>query len=125
MKTEANEIKINGETYVRKNSLQFMPNIEDGKTYCIVRTDSAGVFAGWVDRKSIKNKCGTVYCSRRIHHWEGAASLSQLSVSGTSSPNNCRFPCVVPETDLTEIIETIPCSNVAKISIEGVPLWES
>ena len=50
-----------------------------GMVHCIVRTYSAGVFAGMFDRKN-KGKEGTVYDAIRIHYWDGAASLSQLAM---------------------------------------------
>ena len=97
-------------------------NKPKGLKYCIVRTYSAGVFAGMYDRRN-KSKVGTIYDSRRIWYWDGAASLSQLAVDGTSDPNKCKFPCMVSETDLTEIIEVIPCTDKARKSIESVPVW--
>lgn len=89
--------------------------------YCIVRTYSAGVFAGIL--QSLDGKVGTVTTARRIWYWEGAASLSQLATEGTSKPDGCKFPCEVPEVLLTEIIEVIPCTEKAIKSIEGVPVW--
>jgi len=98
-------------------------NKPKGLTYCIVRTYSAGVFAGLYDRKT-KGKEGTVFEARRIWYWDGANSLSQLANDGTKSPNNCKFAQVLKEVDLKEIIEVIPCSDTAKRSIESVPIWE-
>jgi len=107
------EIK-NGTTHI-KNKI--------GLTYCIVRTYSAGVFAGWIDRR-LRGKERTIINSRRIWYWSGAMSLSQLANDGTNDPNNCKFSQIVPEIDLTEIIEVIPCSVKAKESIGGVIIWE-
>lgn len=94
-----------------------------GTTYCIIRTYSAGVFAGLIDR-NFKGKEKTIYDSRRIHYWDGAASLSQLANEGTKKPSNCRFAQVVEETDLKEIIEVIPCTKKAEENIKSVPVWE-
>lgn len=90
--------------------------------YCIVRTYSAGVFAGIL--KSRDGKEAVVTDARRIWYWSGAASLSQLSQSGTSRPKECKFPEAVPEVLLTEVIEIIPCSDAGRASIEGVPVWK-
>ena len=120
-----NEISIDGKLYVLKSSIKdkiVKPKKKEGMEYCIIRTYSAGVFAGWVDRK-IKGKQNTIYDARRIWFWDGANSLSQLAVDGTSKPGNCKFPVQVSELDLTEIIEIIPCTKKAKESIEGVPVW--
>jgi hypothetical protein len=90
--------------------------------YCIVRTYSAGVFAGVV--KSRDGKEAVLENARRIWYWSGAASLSQLAVDGTSNPNGCKFPAEVEEVLLTEVIEIIPCTEKAKVSIKGVKKWK-
>lgn len=97
-----------------------MTNVK-GLKYCIVRTYSAGVFAGYL--KSRKGKEGIVLNARRIWYWSGSASLSQLAVDGTSDPSNCKFPVEVAEVTLTEIIEVIPCTKKAQESIKNVPIW--
>jgi len=90
--------------------------------YCIVRTYSAGVFAGILD--SLDDKKAIVKGARRLWYWEGAASLSQLAIEGTSQPNKCKFPCEVPEVLLAEVIEVIPCTAKAIESIAVVPVWK-
>ena len=92
-------------------------------TYCIIRTYSAGVFAGLINRIN-KEKTGTIYDSRRIYYWDGAASLSQLANEGVKKPENCKFAQQVKETDLTEIIEVIPCTVEAESNIQKVKVWE-
>lgn len=89
--------------------------------YCIVRTFSAGVFAGIVE--TLDGKIGTVKNARRIWYWDGASSLSELAVRGTSKPGNCKFPCEVDIVYLTEIIEIIPCTDIAIVSIASVKEW--
>jgi len=88
----------------------------------MVRTYSAGVFAGVV--KSRNGKEAVLTDARRIWYWEGAASLSQLATSGTSKPQNCKFPSPVPEILLTEVIEIIPMTESAIISVREVPIWK-
>jgi len=90
--------------------------------YCMVRTYSAGVFAGTV--VSRKGKEVLLKNARRIWYWAGAASLSQLATMGTTSPNQCKFPCAVASVLLTEAIEIIPITIKAKQSISEVPVWE-
>ena len=90
--------------------------------YCMVRTYSAGVFAGTV--VSLKGKEATLKNARRIWYWDGAASLSQLATSGTSKPENCKFPEPVASVLLTEVIEVIQITLAAKKSIESVPVWK-
>jgi len=118
------EIKINGVEYVRKDSIKNREPAKDlkGKKYVIARTESAGVFAGYLDKRTGKET--TLLQARRLWHWSGAASLSQLAVDGVSKPNDCKFPKEVPEVTLTETIEIIQVSETARESIAGVPIWE-
>ena len=67
-------IEINGVKYVKKDSLNQTAEQFDGMEYCIVRTYSAGVFAGYI--KSRNGQECTIINSRRIWYWKGAASLS-------------------------------------------------
>jgi hypothetical protein len=91
------------------------------KQNVIVRTYSAGVFAGVL--KSRKGREVVLTNARRIYYWAGAATLSQLSVDGTSKPNECKFPCAVPEITLLEAIEILPISAKAKASLDSVKVW--
>lgn len=90
--------------------------------YCMVRTYSAGVFAGTV--KELYQAKAILSDARRIWYWSGAASLSQLATEGTKDPNNCKFPCPVAEVYLTNVIEIIPITDTAKASIDGVKIWK-
>ncbi len=89
--------------------------------YVIIRTYSAGVHAGYL--KSRKGKEVVLTNARRIWYWDGAASLSQLAMEGTSKPQNCKFPCEVSEITLTEAIEVITCTAKAQKSIRSVSEW--
>lgn len=92
-----------------------------GMKYVIARTYSAGVFAGFLFTRNGKE--AVLKNARRIWYWDGAASLSELAVRGTSKPENCKFPVAVPEVTLTEVIEIIPTTKEGQKSIEGVPIW--
>ncbi len=121
MEQKVNEIEINGVTYIPKDSVvQMAPNM-DGMEYCMVRTYSAGVFAGYIESRDGKEV--VLRNARRIWRWAGAASLSQLATDGTSSPSECKFPVAVDKVILTEAIEIISITAKAKKSIEGVPVW--
>ena len=97
-----------------------MPKIK--KPYVIVRTYSAGVFAGYLENR--KGKEVKLSNARRLWYWDGAASLSQLAVDGVSKPENCKFPVEVPSVELMEAIEILPVSDKAKKSIASVKIWE-
>lgn len=87
----------------------------------IVRGDRSGVFFGTLagkDGREVKlEKC------RRIWYWDGAASISQLAVDGTSNPGDCKFTVTVDEIEILDAIEIIPCSEKAIKTIEGVKVW--
>lgn len=88
----------------------------------MVRSAIAGVFAGTVAERNgqevlLKN-------ARRIWYWDGAATLSQLATEGTKKPKTCKFPAAVSEVILFEVVEIIPITNKAKVSIESVPEWK-
>jgi hypothetical protein len=89
--------------------------------YQIVRTYSAGVFAGDVVRRDGKEV--EIADARRLWYWEGAASLSQLAQSGTSKPEGCKFPEPVDKIVVTEAIEILDVSPTAEKSIKGVRVW--
>ena len=89
----------------------------------IIRADRAGVFFG-----TLKEKNGTEVIltdCRRLWYWDGAASISQLAVDGTSKPNNCKFTVTVGEITIIGVIEIIPCTDKAIKSIEGVKEWKA
>ena len=90
--------------------------------YVIVRTYSAGVFAG--ELESREGKEAVLLNSRRIWYWSGAASLSQLAVDGTKDPANCKFPAPVSKEILMEVIEILFATDEARKSIEGVSIWQ-
>ena len=87
----------------------------------IIRADRAGVFFG-----TLKEKTGNevkLENARRIWYWDGAATLSQLAVTGTTAPSRCKFTMSVPEIVVMGVIEIIPCTDEAIKSIEGVEIW--
>ena len=94
---------------------------KNGSKYVVVRTYSAGAFAGTLESRDGKEVVLTD--ARRLWYWKGAASLSQLAVDGTSAPSECKFPVAVPRITLTEAIEIIEASNKARASIEAVKPW--
>ena len=108
------EIIVDGVTYVQKE--------KNKSGYSIIRTYSAGVFAGYIESRNGKE--AVVTDARRIWYWSGAASLSQLAMDGTSDPDKCKFPVSVSKVILTEVIEILPCTEKAEKSIKGVKIWE-
>ena len=87
----------------------------------IIRGDRSGVFFGeLVERNGSEVKLENC---RRLWYWDGAASVSQLAVNGTTKPSKCKFTVTVPEIEILDVIEIIPCSDKDVKSIESVPVW--
>ena len=111
-------ITIDGVEYVKKTK----PALGTDR-YVIVRTYSAGVFAGWLSSQNGKEV--VLKDVRRIWWWAGAASLSQLAMEGVKKPDECKFPCEVDIISLTEAIEIIDCTEEARLNIAAVPVWKA
>jgi hypothetical protein len=99
-----------------------MSQSDDKIKYVIVRTFSAGVFAGELESQNGKEV--VLRNARRLWKWSGAASLSQLAMEGVKKPNECMFPCEVDKVELLEAIEILYVSDKAKKNIKSVPIWE-
>ena len=95
----------------------------DKGDYVIVRTRSAGVFAGTLELK--ENNEVTLINARRLWYWSGAASLSQLAMEGVSRPKECKFPIEVSKVVLPETIEILEVTEIARISIAEVQIWKA
>ena len=120
-------ITINGEEYVKKSEVSTAVRAKSNKglTYCIVRTYSAGVWAGWVDLKNYGEQM-TVTDARRLWRWWSEFTLSALATTGIKpgkeSENKYAMP--VEEVYLTNVIEIIPCTEVAKQQIVNQPNYQ-
>ena len=116
MESQINTITINGIEYVEKSKANTMPTVN--YEYCIIRTYSAGVFAGYLKKREGKEV--TLANARRIWYWEGAFTLSEIALEGVTKPENCKFSAPVPEIIVTEAIEIIPTTVKAQKIIESV-----
>jgi hypothetical protein len=110
------EIIIDGITYISKKDIEIEEN------YKIIRTYSAGVYAGYLESRNGREV--VLRNARRIWYWNGASSLSQLAMDGTSDPDGCKFPCEVDRVELLETIEILDVTKKAMKSIRSVKVWE-
>ena len=122
MSCNCKEIIIDGVVFVPKANVTAATN-KDGLDYVIVRTYSAGVFAGYL--KDRNGQEVTLFNARRLWSWSGAASLSQLAMEGVKNPQQCKFPVEVDKIQLTQAIEIIPCREKARVSISEVAIWQA
>ena len=90
--------------------------------YVIVRTYSAGVFAG--ELVSRKGQEVVMRNARRLWYWKGASSLSQLAMEGVKCPLDCKFPCPVDRVELLQAVEILDVTDKARKCIEEAPVWK-
>jgi len=121
MKPES--IKIDDVEYVRADSNKLASTTE-GMRYCVVRTYSAGVHIGYVHTfgKDNNPQYAKLLKSRRLHYWSGACSLSQVAMDGVSPDS--RIAMELPEIELTDVIEVIPCSEKAMEFFRDAKPWK-
>lgn len=120
-KVNVEKVVIDGCTYVREDTVSAPAETYNGERYCIVRSKSAGVFAGFVEDES--EETIIMHNTRRIWYWSGATTLSQLALEGVSKPQDCKFAAPLPEIQVREVIEIIPASAKARECIEAVTIW--
>lgn len=116
-------ISIDGVNYIKESDVKKVAETLDGMKYVMVRTQNAGVFAGYLKEK--KGEEVTLRNARRMWYWSGACSLSQLAMEGTKKAGDCKFPCEVDLIDLTQVIEVIDCTEEARLSIKSVKIWKT
>lgn len=109
-------VEINGIAYIQKKDRKMREN------YVIVRTYSAGVFAGEQIKRNGKEV--VLKNARRLWYWKGAASLSQLAEEGVKNPESCKFPCEVSRIVLTEVVEILSVTEKAFKSLQEVKVWK-
>lgn len=109
-------IEINGDKYEKVTN-------KNKKRYVIVRTYSAGVFAGYLEKEEGREV--ELSDARRAWYWSGASSLSEMCMKGVSKPDECKFPCEVNKVILKEVIEILDCTEEARLNIKAVPVWTS
>ena len=119
-------IEVSEETFEKIKDQLAGDNVpakeKDGMEYVIVRTYSAGVFAGYLQKREGQEVI--VRNARRLWYWKGAASLSQLAMEGVSNPEECKFPCEVDKIILTQAIEILSCTETSRKNIKKVKIWK-
>lgn len=95
-------------------------------TKVIVRSYGAGVFFGTLNEAEKTEDKWTVELlnCRRLWSWEGACSITQLAVDGTTKPDDCRFTLTEGSIVIATVIEIHACTEKAITSIEGVKEWK-
>lgn len=113
-------ITVDGVEYVEKSAQ--LAEEKGGMRYCIVRCRDAGVHAGYVAARNGREV--KLLESIRLWRWHGR-TLSGLAIEGTDDPSACKFGPEVPEIDVLDACEVIPCTEAAEKSLRGVPEWQN
>ena len=121
MSCNVKELVIDGVKYVPEGENK-LAEMKDGMKFVIVRTYSAGVFAGYLESRNGQEV--VMRNARRIYYWDGAATLSQLAMNGTTKPENCKFPEAVDRVELLNAIEILDVTERARNSIWSVKVWK-
>lgn len=89
----------------------------------LIRSYAAGVFFGTLGSEAftLAGKVVVLTDSQRIHYWEGAASLSQVSQEGIVTG---RVAMTEPLKEIVNVIETTPLSEAAITNLENQPVWK-
>jgi hypothetical protein len=122
VEADVKEITINNVSYIPKDSNVIMASKVNGLKYVICRTYSAGVFAGYLESRNGQEV--VMRNARRIWYWDGAASLSQLAMEGSSKPQSCKFPAPVDRVELLQAIEILDVTEKAKKQLENIVIWK-
>lgn len=112
------EITINGTVYVPQSEVEYKITPIKGtpiEQYCIVRCRDAGVWAGIVAAK--EGREATLCQARRLWTWKTKKGHT-LSAAANYGISEGKLPAAVPVVYLTETCEFIPCSGVARESIQ-------
>ena len=88
----------------------------------IVRTNRAGVFFGTLVEND--KESATLSDVRKLWYWDGACAVEELAENGVENPENCKFTVIIPEMQINEWIQIIPCSTKSAKTIEGVKIWK-
>ena len=94
--------------------------------FVIVRSTNAGVHFGYLKSRK-ETLSGTIIVlekTQRVWYWKGAASLSQMAVSGVNCPSECKFSVVVDENTISGCIEVLKVTKEAEKNLKGVPIWQ-
>jgi hypothetical protein len=89
--------------------------------YVLVRTYSAGVHTGILEGYDFNTYTIYLKNTRRIYKWEGAFTLSEISVDGIKDG---KISKEIPENMITKVEEIMPCSPYAEKNLRNFKPYE-
>ena len=82
--------------------------------YVVIRAARSGVHVGVLS--SVNDDKVILTDTRHIWSWNGALTVSDIAVSGITGG---KLSAVTPTNEISEVIEKIPCSEVAEKCLRG------
>ena len=92
--------------------------------YHIIRCYEAGVFFAQIKAHDKENKIVTLQNARKIFYWNGAAAVEQIAMEGVKDTAGSKFTMIVPEMEVMNPIQIIPCTREAVECIQTVIAWK-
>lgn len=89
----------------------------------IARIERAGVFHGTLAAKDAE--ITTMTDVRRIYYWEGALSVTDMSVTGVNASSKITLPAKRVVFQTARVIELVECTDEANKSIESIKPWKA
>ena len=98
----------------------------DGMPFVLIRSYASGVHFGYLKKETdlLSGKQVELVNARRIYSWAGAAELNQIAMEGVKKAESCKFSMVVETIKITQVIEIIPISEIAKENLNNVAIWK-
>ena len=116
-------VNINGTEDVRSDLTKPATPDSNGSPFVIIRAHNAGVFAGYLRERDNKTQRVMMDNCIRLHRWTGC-SLSQVANDGVAGGGENRFSMQTNAHEILGVIEIIPCTEKARIAIQGVRTWK-
>lgn len=92
--------------------------------YCVIRSYSAGVHAGFVERNDEKRGVVTLRDARRCWYFKNEKDLACSGLARTGITSQSRICAAIATHDVHEVIEVLKCTSNAAASIQGAPTAE-
>lgn len=116
------KVNINGHDYVLSDDLPAKEN-KNGFPFVIVRSYGAGVFAGYLKESDRATNTVVLDGCIRMWRWTGC-SLSQVANDGVAGSGENKFGMETQNHEIQKVLEIIPCTEKARIAIQGVKKWK-
>lgn len=98
-----------------------LKNLDDN--YYIIRGNWSGVFFGQIVRRVEKGDY-ILKNVRRIFYWDGANTIQEIALHGILNHAASMLTVIVPEMEITDVIELIKCSPQAVADLKEIREWK-